>query len=92
MVAVPDDPNSPHLAAHRIRARVYVAGSIEDQGFTAEHAELLDSALASAGVARTVEFYPGHHGFAVPDNGPFDEALAERHWEALRALYAAELS
>ena len=92
MVAIPDDPNSPHLAADQIRARVYVAGSIEDQGFTAEHAQLLDSALSAAGVEHTVEFYPGHHGFAVPDNAPFDEALAERHWEALRTLYAAELS
>lgn len=91
-VALPDDPNSPHLAADQIRARVYVAGSIEDQGFTAEHAELLDGALTSAGVEHTVEFYPGYHGFAVPDAPVFDQALAERHWEVLQALYAAELS
>ncbi len=90
-VAIPDDPSSPHLAAGRIRARVYVAGSIEDGGFTAEHAELLDSALASAGVEHTVEFYPGHHGFAVPDMPVYDKALAERHWDALRTLYAATL-
>jgi carboxymethylenebutenolidase len=91
-VAIPDDPSSPHLAADKIRARVYVAGSIEDDGFTAEHAQLLDSALSSAGVEHTVEFYPGHHGFAVPDMPVYDQALGERHWEALRALYAAELS
>lgn len=90
-VAIPDDPNSPHLAAGKIRAAVYVAGSIEDQGFTAEHAELLDSALTSAGVPHTIEFYPGHHGFAVPDNAPYDPALAERHWEALRGFYAERL-
>jgi len=90
-VAIPDDPNSPHLAAGNIRAAVYVAGSIEDQGFTAEHAELLDSALTSAGVPHTIEFYPGHHGFAVPDNAPYDPALAERHWEALRGFYAERL-
>ena len=35
-----------------------------------------------------MEFYPGHHGFAVPDNAPYDPALAERHWVALRRLYA----
>jgi carboxymethylenebutenolidase len=90
-VAIPDDPNSPHLAAGKIRAAVYVAGSIEDHGFTAEHAELLDSALTSAGVPHTIEFYPGHHGFAVPDNAPYDAALAERHWEALRGFYAEQL-
>ena len=90
-VAMPDDPNSPHLAADRIRAAVYVAGSIEDRGFTAEHAKLLDNDLTSAGVPHIIEFYPGHHGFAVPDNAPYDEALAERHWEALRTLYAERL-
>jgi carboxymethylenebutenolidase len=90
-IALPDDPSSPHLAADRIRAAVYVAGSIEDPGFTAEHAELLDEALTSAQVDHTIEFYPGHHGFAVPDNGPYDEALAERHWEALRTFYAERL-
>lgn len=90
-VAMPDDPSSPHLAADRIRAAVYVAGSIEDNGFTADHAELLDNALTSAGVPHTIEFYPGHHGFAVRDNAPYDEALAERHWEALRTFYAERL-
>ena len=91
-IAIPDDPNSPHLAADQIRATVYVAGSIEDAGFTADHAELLDNSLTSAGVEHTIEFYPGHHGFAVPDNTPYDPALAERHWEALRRLYADKLA
>lgn len=90
-VAIGDDPDSPHLAAGRIRAAVYVAGSIEDPGFTAGHAELLDQALTSAGVEHTIEFYPGHHGFAVPDNAPYDQALADRHWEALRTFYAERL-
>jgi carboxymethylenebutenolidase len=90
-VAIPDDPNSPHLAADKIRAAVYVAGSIEDHGFTAEHAQLLDNALTSAGVPHTIEFYPGHHGFAVADNAPYDAALAERHWEALRGFYGERL-
>jgi len=91
-IAIPDDPSSPHLAAGQIRATVYVAGSIEDAGFTDEHAELLDSALSSAGVAHTIEFYPGHHGFAVADNAPYDAALADRHWAALRSLYADQLA
>jgi carboxymethylenebutenolidase len=91
-VAVPDDPSSPHLAADKIRAAVYVAGSIEDAGFTEEHAALLDTALASAGVPHTVEIWPGHHGFAVPDMPVHDAALEERHWETLRTLYGERLS
>lgn len=90
-IAVPGDPNSPHLAADRIRAAIYVGGSIEDAGFTEEMAQLLRDSLAANGVEHTVEFYPGHHGFAVRDNAPYDPALEERHWAALRELYAAHL-
>ena len=90
-VAVADDPSSPHLAADRIAATVYVAGAIEDGSFTTEQAGLLDSALASAGVEHTVEFYPARHGFAVPDNPTYDGDAAARHWEALGRLYGDHL-
>ena len=90
-VAVAEDPSSPHLAAARITATVYVAGAIEDGSFTTEQAGLLDSALASAGVEHTVEFYPAHHGFAVPDNPTYDGEAAARHWEALGQLYRDHL-
>jgi carboxymethylenebutenolidase len=90
-VAVAEDPSSPHLAAGRITATVYVAGAIEDGSFTTEQAGLLDSALASAGVEHTVEFYPAHHGFAVPDNPTYDAEAAARHWEALGRLYRDHL-
>src|SRR6201995_142167 len=71
-LAVADDPSSPHLSADRIPAAVYVAGAIEDGSFTTEQAGLLDSALTGAGVEHAVEFYPAHHGFAVPDNPTYD--------------------
>jgi carboxymethylenebutenolidase len=92
MIAVPDDPSSPHQAADKIRAAVFVAGSIEDAGFTQEHADLLDGTLTAAGVPHTVEIWPGHHGFAVADQPVYDEALSERHWAALQALYAEQLA
>jgi carboxymethylenebutenolidase len=86
-IAVADDPASPHLAADRITATVYVAGAVEDRSFTPEQAELLDSALTAAGVDHTVEFYPAHHGFAVPDNDTYDPVASGRHWAALQHLY-----
>jgi carboxymethylenebutenolidase len=90
-LAVAEDPESPHLAADRITATVYVAGAKDDNSFTVEQAELLENALTNAGVDHTVEFYPAHHGFAVPDLGTYDEDAAARHWDALRALYQAHL-
>jgi carboxymethylenebutenolidase len=88
-LAVADDPSSPHLAADRITATVYVAGAENDGSFTAEQAALLESALTSAGVDHTAEFYPARHGFAVPDNPTYDVQAADRHWAALRNLYRA---
>ena len=68
-----------------------MAGAIEDASFTTEQAALLDSALTAAGVDHTVEFYPAHHGFVVADHDTYDEKAADRHWAALRDLYAAHL-
>jgi carboxymethylenebutenolidase len=90
-LAVADDPSSPHLSADRITATVYVAGATDDDLFTAEQAELSQSALTVAGVDHTVEFYPARHGFAVPDNPTYDNEADARHWEALHQLYRTRL-
>jgi carboxymethylenebutenolidase len=90
-IAVPDDPTSPHLLADRVRATVYVAGAENDGSYTAENAALLEEALTAAGVTHTLEIYPAAHGFAVPDNPPYDKDADARHWAALEALYASAL-
>ncbi len=90
-LAVAEDPSSPHLAADRITATVYVAGAEEDDSFTPAQAELLERALTDAGVNHTVEVYPAHHGFAVPDNPTYDAEASARHWRALDQLYGAHL-
>ena len=90
-LAVDGNPSSPHLAADRITATVYVAGATGDDSFTAEQAELLRSALTEAGVDFTLEIYPSHHGFAVPDNPTYDAEAAARHWDALGRLYRDHL-
>ena len=89
---VTDAPDSPHRNVGDISGRVYVAGAQDDGSFTDEHAAALDAALTEAGVDHTVEFYPALHGFAVTDNLTYDEAAAERHWNALDDLYASKLT
>lgn len=82
-----DAPDSPHLLAPRITARVYVGGADEDAGFPPAQADRLREALTAAGVDNTVEIYPGaHHGYAPPDMPVHDEAAAERHWRELFKL------
>ena len=70
---------------------MYVAGATDDNTFTAEQADMLESALTGSGVGHTLEFYPARHGFAVPDNPTYDAAANARHWEALHQLYQAHL-
>ncbi|HTQ18326.1 alpha/beta fold hydrolase [Mycobacterium sp.] len=88
---VSDTPDSPHLLADRMTALVYVGGAENDASFTADHAEQLDKALTAAGVQHTIEWYQAAHGFAVPDNPPYDEASDERHWAAMTETFGAAL-
>jgi carboxymethylenebutenolidase len=90
-IANDDDPDSPHHKAAACKATVYVAGAIEDQSFPEAQKDLLESALTEADVPHTIETYPAHHGFAVPDNPTYDEAAAERHWQAMESLFGSVL-
>jgi carboxymethylenebutenolidase len=83
-----DAPGSPHRLAPRMRARVYVAGAIEDAGFPDEMKARLEQALTEAGVDHLVETYPAKHGFVLRDTPTYDPAAAERHWSTLLALLA----
>jgi carboxymethylenebutenolidase len=88
-----DDPGSPHLLADQIQAAVYVGGARDDASFTAEAAETLDKALTAAGVEHTIEWYDALHGYAVADHSAaYDEAAAQRHWDAMRDYFGAYLS
>lgn len=83
-----DAPDSPHLGAPSIRARVYVAGADEDAGFPPEQADRLRAALDAAGVENEITIYPGaRHGYTMPDLPVYDRAAAERHWTELLKLF-----
>jgi carboxymethylenebutenolidase len=87
-----DDPDSPHLLAGSMEATVYVAGAQHDASFDDAAFATMAAALADGDVDHELVTYPAAHGFAVPDNPTFDEAAAERHWQALRDLYGSALT
>lgn len=91
-IAAADDPESPHLQAGAITAKVYAAGATDDPTFPDEQRDRLEQALTEAGVPHTIETYPAAHGFAVPDNGSYDAGAAERHWEAMTSLFGSALA
>jgi carboxymethylenebutenolidase len=84
-------PDSPHLLAGEMQAKVYVAGAEKDGSFDDEQFDRLQKALTEADIDHTLVTYPALHGFAVPDNPTYDEAAATRHWEALEELYGSAL-
>jgi carboxymethylenebutenolidase len=86
-----DTPTSPHLLAPKMKARVYVAGAIEDQSFPDEMKARFEAALTEAGVDHLVETYPAKHGWVFRDTPVYDAAAAERHWQTLLALLDAKL-
>jgi carboxymethylenebutenolidase len=86
-----DAPDSPHLLASKMRARIYIGGAIEDQSFPDDMKERLEQALTQAGVDHKIETYPAKHGWVFRDTPVYDAAAAERHWHTLDALFAATL-
>ena len=88
---VSDDSGSPHLLADRIEAAVYDGAAENDSSYPPEQSAILDAALTAAGVEHTIEWYPAAHGFAVPDNAPYDAAAAEKHWGATESYLGTHL-
>jgi len=84
---VTDGDDSPHRKAPSIGAEVYFGHADNDRGMSPEHIAALDRAMDDAGVTHRTEVYEGAaHGYTMADTPAYDEAAAERHYEALFAL------
>ncbi|HET7546000.1 MAG TPA: dienelactone hydrolase family protein [Polyangiaceae bacterium] len=87
-----DAPDSPHLLAPKMKARIYVAGAIEDATFPDDMKQRLETALTDAGVEHVIETYPAKHGWVPADTPVYDVAQSERHFRELTALFSATLN
>jgi carboxymethylenebutenolidase len=87
-----DHPDSAHLLAPKIKARVYIAGAEEDAGFPPEQADRLREALTAAGVDNEVTIYAGaRHGYTMADLPVYDREASEQHWTEMLKLFDATL-
>ncbi|MGH7286205.1 MAG: dienelactone hydrolase family protein, partial [Polyangiaceae bacterium] len=86
-----DAPDSPHLLAPKMKAKIFVAGAIEDQSFTDEMKATLEKALTDAKVDHTIETFPAKHGWVFRDTPVYDAAESEHHYKALFALLDSTL-
>jgi len=96
---VTTNPNSPHLLAPKIKARMYFGVAANDDAQQPDAKTKLKEAFDAAKVPAEVEVYPqAQHGWCVSDmpmqaNGQptYSKADAERAWGKLLALYKAAL-
>src|SRR5580658_8083547 len=85
---VTDKPDSPHLLAPKIKARLYIAIAADDDQREPGVKTQLDAAFRAAKVPAEIEVYPNaRHGWCVPDSGAQNKADAERAWGKLVKLY-----
>ena len=84
---VTDGDDSPHRRAGHLAAEVYLGHADNDRNMTPQQMATLDRALDDAGVRHRSELYEGAaHGYTMADLPVYDEAAAERHYDALFAL------
>jgi carboxymethylenebutenolidase len=86
-----DAPESPHLLAPKMKAKVYVAGASEDPSFPDEMKARLEDALTKGGVDHAIETYPAKHGWVFRDTPTYDAAASERHMTSLVAFFGRTL-
>jgi carboxymethylenebutenolidase len=92
---VTDKPDSPHLLAPKIKARMYFGVAANDDQRQPDAKDKLKETFTKAGVSTEVEVYPAKHGWCVADmpmeDGVpiYDRAQGERAWSKLVALYKA---
>lgn len=96
---VTDQPDSPHLLAARIKARMYVAIAASDDARQPDAKLKLREAFAAAHVKADVVVYPGtQHGWCISDmplhdgKPVYNRTEAERAWGKLLDLYRTTLS
>jgi carboxymethylenebutenolidase len=96
---VTDKPDSPHLLAPKIKARMYIGVASNDDARQPDAKDKLKEAFAAAQVPAEIEVYPGAlHGWCVPDmplqNGTpiYNKPDAERAWGKLIDLYKVALA
>jgi carboxymethylenebutenolidase len=84
---VTDAADSLHQRAGAIGAELYFGHADNDRSMTAENIATLERTLDEAGARYRSELYEGaQHGYTMADTAAYDEAAAERHFDALFAL------
>jgi carboxymethylenebutenolidase len=96
----PNDMNSPHLLAPKIKAKMYFGIAMSDDKTQPDAKDKLKAAFIAANNPAEIEVYSTcYHGWCVPDmpkqgdgTPTYDKAEADRAWGKLTALYKGALA
>jgi len=97
---VTDKPDSPHLLAPKIKAKMYFGIAMSDDKQQPDAKDKLKEAFIAANNPAQIEVYgDAYHGWCVPDmpkqadgTPTYNKPDAERAWGKLLALYKAGLA
>ncbi len=87
-----DKPDSPHLLIPKTTAQVLHAVAENDDARSPDVKNILKKAYEDAGIPAEIEVYAGtQHGWCPPDSQVYDEAMAEKAWSRMLALFERAL-
>ena len=90
---VTDNPSSPHLQAAKSKAQFLIAIAANDDSRSPNDKTVLKETFTKADLPAEIEVYAGAaHGWCPPDSQVYNEALAEKAWSRLLALYGKALA
>ena len=97
---VTDKPDSPHLLASKMKARLYIAIASNDDAKQPDAKDTLREAFAAAKQPAEIEVYQrAVHGWCVPDmplqadgKPTYSQSDAERAWRKLLSLYRSSIA
>jgi carboxymethylenebutenolidase len=89
---VTPNPNSPHLQASKTKAQFLIAIAQNDDARAPTDKDVLKETFTKVNLPAEIEVYGGAHGWCPPDSQVYNEALAEKAWTRLLALYSKALA
>ena len=90
---VRDTPDSPHLLIPQSTAAALHCVAENDDERSPEMKVKLAEAYEAAGLPFEIEVYAGtKHGWCPPDSAVYNEAMAEKAWSRMMALFGAQLA
>ena len=89
---VTKDENSPHLLVPKMKASFLFCVAENDDQRDPTAKDVLRETYAKAKLPAEIEVYAAAHGWCPPDSAVYHEALAEKAWSRLLALFKTALA